>query len=84
MNFSTDAIADFEGLLGSSARKTVQWTVFSENGSVDPGGKSRNLQAADVGKGTARCAAVLRGISLSFPEGAPVFPCLYKYPFVYP
>ncbi|MBQ3326665.1 MAG: hypothetical protein IJG86_02630, partial [Clostridia bacterium] len=25
---------------------------------------SRNLQAADVGKGTARCAAVLCGISL--------------------
>ncbi len=25
----------------------------------------RNLQAADVGKGTARCAAVLCGISLS-------------------
>ncbi|MBQ3304188.1 MAG: hypothetical protein IJH03_06575, partial [Clostridia bacterium] len=63
--FSTDAIADFEGLLGSSARKTVQWTVFSENGSADPGGKSRNLQAADVGKGTARCAAVLCGISLN-------------------
>ncbi|MBQ6121671.1 MAG: hypothetical protein IJI59_07995, partial [Clostridia bacterium] len=65
VNFSTDAIADFEGLLGSSARKTVQWTVFSENGSADPGGKSRNLQAADVGKGTARCAAVLCGSSLS-------------------
>ena len=64
MIFSTDAIADFEGLLGSSARKTVQWTVFSENGSADPGGKSRNLQAADVKKGTARCAAVLRGVSL--------------------
>jgi hypothetical protein len=44
----TDAIADFEGLLGSSARKTLQWRVFSENGSADPGGKSRNLQAADV------------------------------------
>ena len=29
------------------------------------GGKSRNLQAADVGKGTARCAAVLCGISLN-------------------
>ncbi|MBQ3303994.1 MAG: hypothetical protein IJH03_05560, partial [Clostridia bacterium] len=28
-------------------------------------GKSRNLQAADVGKGTARCAAVLCGISLT-------------------
>ena len=36
VNFSTDAIADFEGLLGSSARKTVLWTVFSENGSADP------------------------------------------------
>jgi hypothetical protein len=64
----TDAIADFEGLLGSSARKTLQWRVFSENGSADPGGKSRNLQAADVGKGTARCAAVLCGSSLMFPR----------------
>ena len=44
----TDAIADFEGLLGSSARKTLRWSVFSENGLASPGGKSRNLQAADV------------------------------------
>ncbi|MBQ6326152.1 MAG: hypothetical protein IJI26_08830, partial [Clostridia bacterium] len=43
-----DAIADFEGLLGSSARKTLRWSVFSENGLAGPGGKSRNLQAADV------------------------------------
>ena len=64
MNFSTDAIADFEGLLGSSARKTLRRSVFSKNGLASPGGKSRNLQAANVGKGTARCAAVLCGISL--------------------
>ena len=32
-------------MLGSSARKTVQWTVFSENGSADPGGKSREINA---------------------------------------
>ena len=44
----TDAIADFEGLLGSSARKTLRWSVFSKNGLASPGGKSRNLQAADV------------------------------------
>ena len=28
---------------GSSARKTVQWTVFSENGSVDPRGQPAGL-----------------------------------------
>ena len=46
----TDAIVDFEGLLGSSALKTLQWSVFSENGAephVERAGKSRNLQAAD-------------------------------------
>jgi len=36
--FSSGVDADFAGLLGSSARKTVQRTVFSENGSADPGG----------------------------------------------
>ena len=64
MNFSTDAIADFEGLLGSSARKTVVWIVFSENGLASPGDKSKSLQETTEGKGTARCAAVLCGISL--------------------
>ena len=47
VNFSQPWLANFAGLLGSSARKTVQWTVFSENGLASPGGKSRNLQAAD-------------------------------------
>ena len=65
VNFSSDAPANFAGLLGSSARKTVQWTVFSENGLVSPGGKSRNLQDAADEKGTAKRAAVLCGIALS-------------------
>ena len=44
VNFSSGALADFEGLLGSSARKTLRWSVFSENGLASPGGKSKNLQ----------------------------------------
>jgi len=64
VNFSSGALADFEGLLGSSARKTVRWTVFSENGLASPGEKSKSLQETTEGKGTARCAAVLCGISL--------------------
>ena len=63
MNFPSGAPANFAGLLGSSARKTVQWTVFSENGLASPGGKSRKLQDVHGGKGTARRAAVLCGIS---------------------
>ena len=47
VNFSQAWLANFAGLLGSSARKSVQWTDFSENGLASPGGKSRNLQAAD-------------------------------------
>jgi len=31
------------GLVGSNARKTLLWRVFSENGSVDPGAKSREI-----------------------------------------
>ena len=58
MHFSSDAPADFAGLLGSSARKTVQWTAWtlrwtpfgccSENALASPGGKSRNLQDTAV------------------------------------
>ena len=33
------------GLLGSSARKTLQWRVFSENGPAGPGAKSREINA---------------------------------------
>ena len=65
VHFSSDAPANFAGLLGSSARKTLQWRVFSENGLTSPGGKSRNLQDAAGGKGTAKRTAVLCGISLS-------------------
>ena len=65
VNFPSGAPANFAGLLGSSARKTVQWTVFSENGLASPGGKSRKLQDVHGGKGTARHAARLCGISLS-------------------
>ena len=32
-------------LVGSSAQKTVLWTVFRENGSADPGAKSREINA---------------------------------------
>ena len=53
MRFSADGLADFEGLMGSIARKTVQWTVFSKNGLGSPGGKSRNLQQTDAGEGAA-------------------------------
>jgi len=70
--FSTDVIADFQGLLGSSARETLRRSVFRKNGAeppsnrlARPGSKSRNLQAADValkdwlrvGKGVASCVA---------------------------
>ena len=33
------------GLVGSSARKTLQWRVFSENGPAGPGAKSRKINA---------------------------------------
>ena len=33
------------GLLGSSARKTLQWRVFSENGPAGPGANSREINA---------------------------------------
>ena len=36
---------------GSSARKTVQWTVFSENGSADP-----SLRCPKGGEGVSRLA----------------------------
>ena len=57
VNFSTDAIADFEGLLAVN-RET------------------------DVGKGTARCAAVLCGISIErFPrESGDSYYTLDKHP----
>jgi hypothetical protein len=29
--------------VGSSARKTLQWRVFSENGPAGPGAKSREI-----------------------------------------
>jgi hypothetical protein len=32
-------------LVGSSARKTLQWRVFSENGPAGPGAKSREINA---------------------------------------
>ena len=44
VDFLPGALADFEGLMGSSARKTLRWSVFSENGLASPGGKSKNLQ----------------------------------------
>ena len=36
VNFSQAWPANFAGLLGSSARKSVQWTDFSENGLASP------------------------------------------------
>ena len=43
------------GLVGSSARKSVQWTDFSENGSADPRRTGRQAPEPSQGKSTQKC-----------------------------
>ena len=42
---------------GTSARKTVQWTVFSEDGSADPRRTGRQTPEASQGKSTQKCSS---------------------------
>ena len=68
VNFPSDAIADSEGLLGSSARKTVQWTVFSENGSADPRRTGRQTPVERVCRPPSNGSADLRRTGRQTPE----------------
>ena len=51
-----DSMRFSAGLVGSGAWKAVHWTVFSENGSADPGAGSREINAEMQAK-TPKCAS---------------------------
>ena len=79
-DYGMDALRKYRAIKVVSWRVNFGWKLRCRSDRCNcrfrrfTGGKSRNLQAADIEKGAARCAAVLCGISLTRITGK-VFGC---------